>query len=246
MQFSRPLFFSFLAVSFALLQSLAWGQNLTEKLQQLQAAELEKYRAILNQPIDPGALTQEKVRLHRMKDQAAVMINDMAAKEANLREWIKIDPVGGRWMLRAHWWYTGQIEQSIELGEQLVAETTNPYMAVLARANLAKDFIDSSQLEKAEPLVLQMEKLIKSDMANFRNSGVGQYWLNAAEMLYFKTRAALLVRKGKWAEAEQLGRLSLERARLHHERMTTFIRSPEEQEVQKRRGLQSSAGHTEA
>ena len=234
MQFSRPLFLSFLAVSFALLQSLAWGQNLTEKLQQLQAAELEKYRAILNQPIDPGALTQEKVRLHRMKDQAAVMINDMAAKEANLREWIKIDPVGGRWMLRAHWWYTGQIEQSIELGEQLVAETTNPYMAVLARANLAKDFIDSSQLEKAEPLVLQMEKLIKSDMANFRNSGVGQYWLNAAEMLYFKTRAALLVRKGKWAEAEQLGRLSLERARLHHERMTTFIRSPEEQEVQKR------------
>lgn len=218
---------------FGLNVDTAISQPLTEKLQQIHASEIEKNRSILNQPIDQNLSTQEKIRLFRMKDQAAVLLNDIPAKEANIMEWLKIDPVGGKWFLRAHWWYTGQVDKSIELGEELMRSTTQPFSSVLVRANLAKDYIDTSQLEKAEPLVLQMEQIIKTGMSNYSNAQ-GQYWVNASEMHYFKTRAALLLRQGKWAEAERLSRLSIERARKHQEYLNIFVRAPEEQDVQKR------------
>lgn len=230
---------------------LAVSQQLTESLGKMSDAEAQKLRQTLSQSIDASMAHEEKLKLLRAKDQAAVLLNDMPAKEANLLEWVQIDPTG-KWMLRAHYWYTGQLDKAIELGRELVMlPGNNPYLAVLSRTNLAKDYVDTNQLDKAKPLIEQAEEVVRYRMGNYQGV-TGGYWKTSAEVLLNRAKAAWLLSSGKWSEAERVGQISIDKAREMNGQITSVITDPTQQEPQKRMviyayadmvKLQSSIGH---
>ena len=80
-----------LAVSALFFSATSFAQDTEMGLTKLTKEDVEKYRQIIDAPVDQSLLNSTKIDLYIKKEVAAIMLGDQISREKNLLEWIKID-----------------------------------------------------------------------------------------------------------------------------------------------------------
>ena len=191
---------------------LAWGQDEEEQPLRLPEAEVQRLRAVLAEPIDPNALKLKVDEAYRQKDYAAWKLGDMVQREANLREWVQVQP-SARWTLRNFLANTEKRPEAYALGEVLLKESRPPHDAVRLRCNIAMNYIDDRNLKQAATLLNEAEKLIQFEFKNVNRRGSVAYWLIRAEMEFLYTKSIYLMRIGKWPDGMAAAKLAVAKAK---------------------------------
>lgn len=189
-----------------------WAQEEAQQALTLSAQETARLRAILETPIDPNALKATQIEAYKQKDTAAWKLGDLGRREAVLREWAAIDPIA-RWALRAFLSQTEKRAEAYELGHALIREYKWPADAVRLRCDLARDYMNDSNLKQASALIEEAQAVIKNEFGSVNRRGASAYWLARAEMEFNQTKSYFLIRTGKWQEAIEAAKLAITKSK---------------------------------
>lgn len=188
------------------------AQEESQQTLKLSEQETVRLKAILDAPVDPNALKAVQTEAYKQKDTAAWKLGDMGRREAILREWAAVDP-NARWALRGFLSSTEKRFEAYELGHLLIRELKWPPDAVRLRCELARDYMDDSNIKQATVLLDEAEALIKNEFGNLNRRGSNAYWLARAEMEFNHAKSYLLIRTGKWQEAIQASKLAIAKSK---------------------------------
>lgn len=172
--------------------------------------ERQKWQAVLAQPIDPNSLNSTRSPLHRQKDLAAFKLGDVVAREANLREWAKIEEEG-RWGLRGFLSGTEKREEAYAIGKELIQTVKWPPSAARIRLHVAMDYLDDSNLKETARLLAEVENIVRYDLPRMPNRPETQYWIARAELEYQTLKARYSVRTGKLLEGIEGAKLAVQK-----------------------------------
>ena len=189
----------------------AQAQNLDQAGIRLSPEERERMQAILDKPIDPGALNTTRTLIYRQKDLAAFKLGQNGIREQNLREWAKFD-VEGQWSLRGFLSGTEKRAEAFELGHKMIQSERWPPSAIRLRVYVAMDYLDDNNIPQAARLMDEAENLIKSDLRNMTRRGDAVFWISRAEVEYHIGKSRFFMRTGKWEDGIQNARLAVEKA----------------------------------
>ncbi len=191
---------------------LASAQEETQQALKLSEQEVARLKAILDAPIDPNGLKANVVEAYKQKDTAAWKLGDMGRRESILREWAAMDP-NARWALRGFLSQTEKRAEAYELGQELVRQMKWPPDAVRLRSELARDYMNDSNLKQATALIEDAEAVIKNEFGSLNRRGPNAYWVARAEMEFHHSKSYLLIRTGKWQEAIQASKLAIAKSK---------------------------------
>lgn len=175
-------------------------------------AERQKWQAILAQPIDANALNTTRNTLHRQKDLAAFKLGDAVAREANLREWAKIEEEG-RWGLRGFLSGTEKREEAYVIGKELIQTVKWPPSAARIRLHVAMDYLDDSNLKETARLLAEVENIVRYELPRMPSRSETQYWIARTELEYFILKARYAVRTGKLQEGIEGAKMAMQKGR---------------------------------
>ena len=113
----------FAVLSLILHMPSVMAQDSEMGLAKLSAADENRYREILEKPIDENQLNLKKIDAYKEKEHAFTMLGEDKGREENLIAWSKIDP-DGKWSLRAYWGAMGKYEEAIRIGNEIINEIT--------------------------------------------------------------------------------------------------------------------------
>ena len=204
---TRHLFALILSVS----ASFSWAQFGDTPPIKLDPAEVQRLRQVLDAEIDPGLLNSSKIELHKKKELAAVALGDTAAREKNLREWMKLDEEGA-WILRSYLVGTERRAESYEIGYDIIKKTRWPAAAARMRIFMADSYIDDSDLQQANAMLTEAENILRTTSRSARD-GTGIYLIGDTDLLLFTTRSKYFLRSGKLTEAITSAKLAVEKSR---------------------------------
>ena len=204
---TRHLFALILSVS----ASFSWAQFGDTPPIKLDPAEVQRLRQVLDAEIDPGLLNSSKIELHKKKELAAVALGDTAAREKNLREWMKLDEEGA-WILRSYLVGTERRAESYEIGYDIIKKTRWPAAAARMRIFMADSYIDDSDLQQANAMLTEAESILRTTSRSARD-GTGIYLIGDTDLLLFTTRSKYFLRSGKLTEAITSAKLAVEKSR---------------------------------
>lgn len=173
-------------------------------------AERQKWQAILSQPVDANALNTTRTQLYRQKDLAAFKLADVVAREANLREWAKIEEEG-RWGLRGFLAGTEKREEAYAIGKELIQTVKWPPSAARIRLHVAMDYLDDSNLKETARLLAEVENIVRYELPRMPNRADTQYWIARTELEYHTLKARYAVRTGKLMEGIEGAKLAVQK-----------------------------------
>jgi CHAT domain-containing protein len=179
---------------------------------QLPAEELARLREVLNRPIDPNSLNQTKEDLYKLKDNAAWRLGDVVKREEVLREWAQTSN-DGKWTLRNFLAGTEKRAEAYALGKELLESIKFPPSATRLRSEMARNYIDDSNLKEARKLLDQAEKIIKEEWRTVPLRGANAFHMGRAEMEFHNIKALYLWRMSRWAESVQSSELSIRKGK---------------------------------
>ncbi len=179
----------------------------------LSEAETLRLREILNKPIDPGMLNLAKSQLHRQKDLAAFQLGDLQGQIANAREWMKVEPIDGKWTLVLTLAGTEQRAESYRLGQEIMAEMRWPPSAARMMAVLANLYVEDGNIKEAGRLIEAAEAKVRYEFRQMQPRGDIPFQIARAETEFYAAKARYLMRTGKWSEAIESAKLATEKAR---------------------------------
>ena len=182
-------------------------------LAKLSAQDESRYREILARPVDPGWLNIKKSQLFREKSVAASMLGDYQGREENLIEWAKID-IDGKWQLRNFLSGLGRFEESVKVGNEVIAAEKYAPSAARARANVAMDYLNINDFSKAEELFNSAEKIIRNEFSQVRPGLRSSFFIARAETEVYTKLSIFLMRRGKTEEALTFGKLAVEKSKV--------------------------------
>ncbi|MEY4017046.1 MAG: hypothetical protein RLZZ189_844, partial [Pseudomonadota bacterium] len=110
-----------LAVSALFFSATSFAQDTEMGLTKLTKEDVEKYRQIIDAPVDQSLLNSTKIDLYIKKEVAAIMLGDQISREKNLLEWIKIDATA-KVSLRRLYSNSGRHEDAVRIGLELLKE----------------------------------------------------------------------------------------------------------------------------
>ena len=138
----------------------------------LSAAEVAVLRETLKEPPPLNGLKQNIDIYYRKMDGVAFRLGDMQERERILREWNQVsNDLDARWTYASFLFNTEKIQEGFSLFETLVKEVKAPEASVRLRARLAINYIDQSNLKRAQELLNEADEIIKS---RFNNSRFGK------------------------------------------------------------------------
>jgi CHAT domain-containing protein/uncharacterized protein YdaT len=189
---------------------LALAQDDPDRSLKLPPHEVKRLQAVLATPVDRNALLTTQKELFQQKDMAAWMLGDVELRLSILREWVKIDPTIG-WRLRNVLSMTPQRAEAFEIGQALIKDgiLKRPTDLVRLRTELAMDYLQDGQVQKAQTLLDEAENTIRKDFKQLDGTSSGPYWRLRAEMEFHHVRAIFLSRKGKLAESIESAKLAV-------------------------------------
>ena len=190
----------------------AGAQDFDQAGLSLSAQERERLQAVLDTPIDPNSLFSTRTEIYRQKDLAAFKLGDAVKREENLREWAKFDTMEGKWSLRSFLSGTEKRAEAYQLAQELIQTVKWPPNAVRLRVQLARDYIDDSNLTQASRLLSEAEGLLKSDVRNMPKRSDAVFWISRAEVEYFVAKSRWSSRAGKWQDAIENAKIAVEKA----------------------------------
>lgn len=191
--------------------SFSWAQFDDAIPIKLDPAEVQRLRQILDAEIDPGLLNNSKVEIHKKKELAAIALGDSAAREKNLREWMKLDE-DGAWILRGYLAGTERRAESYEIGLKIIKNARWPMVAARMRIMLADAYIDDSDLNNANNMLINAEITLRNSPKSGRD-GEGTYLIGDTDLLHYIVRSKYLLRVGKLSEAITTAKLAVEKSR---------------------------------
>jgi tetratricopeptide (TPR) repeat protein len=182
--------------------------SLLSNANKLTPAEITNLRELLKEPAPTGGLQQQIDAHFRKLDAAAFKLGDMQERERVLKEWNTVSKdLDARWTYASFLLNTEKIQEGFIQFENLIKDIKNPQEGVRARARLAINYIDQSNLKRAEELLNEAEEIIKTRFVNSKNQNYA-YWFIRAEMEYFNIRARLLLRQGKFEQSLEASRIA--------------------------------------
>jgi len=189
---------------------LALAQDDPDQTLKLPPQEVSRLQAVLAMPLDPNALLTTQKELFQQKDMAAWLLGDVELRLSILREWVKIDPTIG-WRLRNVLSNTPQRAEAYEIGHALIKDGIfrRPSDVVRLRTELALDYLQDGQVQKAQTLLDEAENTIRKDFKQLDGTSSGPYWRLRAEMEFHHARAIFLSRKGKLPESIESAKLAV-------------------------------------
>lgn len=196
-----------LIVGSMFMAQFAFAQSVGDTALTLSEQEITKLRAVLDAPIDPNALSSQKIEAYKEKDGAAWRLGDQVKQEEVLRAWAQVDP-GARWRLRDFLSGTPKRAEAYQIGHELIKEVKYPPSAVRIRSTLAINYLDDSNLKQASALIEEAEVIIRNEWGRVSRAGTNVYWLTRAEMEFNLTKSYFLRRSGKWQEGIQAAKLA--------------------------------------
>ena len=146
----------------------SWAQFDDAPPIQIDQAERQRLRSILDSEIDQSQLNTKKIEQHKQKELAAAALGDFAAREKNLREWMLIDQEGA-WVLRSVLSNTERRAEAYEIGHSIIQKERRPIVSARMKLYVASDYIEDNELVKASELFLQTEGVIRSMPRSGRN-----------------------------------------------------------------------------
>jgi CHAT domain-containing protein len=149
---------------------------------------------------------------YRQKDLAAFKLGDMAARESILRAWAKIDPLEGKWGLFSFLADTKERAEAFRLGQELIQEQRWPPNRVRLRVQLARYYLDDSNLKEAGRLLTEAESIFKNDVSNLPKRGDAAFWSARAEIELFMAKAFYSSRTGRWQEAIESAKIAVDKS----------------------------------
>jgi hypothetical protein len=191
---------------------LAQDQNMDQAGVRLSAQERERLQTILNKPIDENSLFSSRIVQHREKDLAAFKLGDVTRREENLRAWAAIDPLDGKWGLFSFLADTQNRAESYRLGHELANEQRWPPNRVRLRVQLARFYIDDSNLKEATNLMTEAEGILRSDVRNMTRRGDAIFWISRAEVEFYMAKSILNMRSGQWQDGIQNAKIAVEKS----------------------------------
>lgn len=191
--------------------NLGWAQFSDTPPIKLDANEVQRLRQVLDAEIDANALNSNKIEQHKKKELAAAALGDSAAREKNLREWMKIDEEGA-WILRNYLAGTERRAESYEIGLDLIKKARWPAAAARMRIFMADSYIDDSDLQKANAMLTDAESTLRTTPRSARD-GTGIYLIGDTDVLLFSVRSKYFFRSGKLNEAIASAKLAVEKSR---------------------------------
>ena len=205
-----------LAVSALFFSATSFAQDTEMGLTKLTKEDVEKYRQIIDAPVDQSLLNSTKIDLYIKKEVAAIMLGDQISREKTLLEWIKIDATA-KVSLRRLYSNSGRHEDAVRIGLELLKEPIPEMQFGATKARnycyLADDYMRINDLPKANDYLLLAESEIKSMRNNnFRRSDL-QAWYFRAESEYYLYKSIYLMKVGKWEESLSASKLSIERVK---------------------------------
>lgn len=212
---TRSLFLCLCVAFFCLAEGVniqVFAQDEAQQSLKLSEQETARLRAILDAPIDPNGLKSSVLEAYKQKDTAAWKLGDMVKRESILREWAAVDP-NARWALRGFLAQTEKRPEAYELGHELIRQLKWPPDAVRLRSELARDYMNDSNLKQASVLFEEAEAIIKNELGNLNRRGPNAYWAARAEMEFNHSKSYFLIRTGKWQEAIQASKLAIAKSK---------------------------------
>jgi CHAT domain-containing protein/uncharacterized protein YdaT len=193
-----------------ILAAVAHAQDDPEKSLKLPPQEVTRLQMVLATPVDPNAQVAVQKELFLQKDTAAWLLGDVQLRLSNLREWVKIDPTIG-WRLRNVLSMTPQRAEAYEIGHALIKDGIfrRPSDVVRLLTELARDYLEDGQVQRAQALLDQAENTIRKDFAQVDGTSSGPYWRLRAEMEFHHANSIFLSRKGKLPEAIEASKLAV-------------------------------------
>lgn len=192
-----------LLVSVSILCALsvsAQDQDLDQAGVRFSDQERERLQLILSKPIDESSLFSTRVVQHREKDLAAFKLGDVVRREENLRAWAAIDSQDGKWGLFGFLMDTQNRAEGYRLGHELVNEQKWPPNRVRLRLQLARNYIDDSNLKEAAKLIADAENILRSEVKNMPRQGNTTFWILRAEVEFYMAKSILNMRMGRWQD----------------------------------------------
>ena len=193
--------------------SAQWGD---EVIAPLGAAERERLQAFVLAPIEPGQAPGQLSLLYARKADAARRLGDNATLIRLLREWAKTD-VGAKRMLRSALSGTDDHEESLQIGEELVAAERNPFINASTRLLLARDYTLIGRNEKAKLHIDAAENLITRDIARSSLAGDGLFYVRRVQTIFHQSKSVLMKSTGQWAAGIEQAKLAVERGKQMYE-----------------------------
>ena len=178
-------------------------------VQKLSPAEALELRELLAQEPQEGLSGKALVDWFQRKDAAAFRLGEPAERERVLRQWLKAAPsIDSKWTLGSFLMdNSASTAEGFALMEEVLQEEKHPVHMVRVRSRLALGFIEEHQLKKTQALLDEAEVILKRDFARFRNGAIG-YWAVRAEIEFYRSKARLLWRQGRFDEALDTARRS--------------------------------------
>lgn len=167
----------------------------------LSSEEIAVLRETLKEPLSENSSQQNIDIYYRKMHEAAFRLGDIQETERVLREWNLVSTnIDARWSYAGLLLQTEKIQQGFALFEQLVKSADEPQHKVRTRAELALNYIDQSNLKRAQELLDEASEIIKKDFIYSSLKGKN-YWLTRAEMTYNTIRGRLFLRQGRFEKA---------------------------------------------
>lgn len=192
----------------------AWAQ--LEEIAQLKisAQERERLQALMNKPVDPGALNASKEALLKDKARAARLLGDADNEEKFLREAMPLaSDTWAKGSLRELLWLKGQREEAYRLGEELAREVPWLPLRVNAQVELAWYYMQDQNLKRSAQLIAQAGEIIRNEFGLLPRRGLAPYSIARAEMTYFMGKSEQESRSGQWAQALESSRLAVAKSK---------------------------------
>jgi CHAT domain-containing protein len=190
---------------------LCWAQFEDTAPIKLEPAEAQRLRQVLDAEIDPSLLNSNKVEIHKKKELAAVALGDSAAREKNLREWMKLDE-DGAWILRSYLANTERRAESYEIGLNIIKNARWPIVGARMSIMLADAYIDDNDLKNANAMLTSAENALRTSPKTARD-GTGTYLIGDTDLLLYITKSKYFLRTGKLNEAITTAKLAVEKSR---------------------------------
>lgn len=198
-------------ILFGSLMVQAQDQSLGQAGVRLSPQERERLQAILDKPVDTNALFASRILQHREKDLAAFKLGESARREENLRAWAAMD-AEGKWGLFSYLADTENRAEAYRLGHELVNEQRWPPNRVRLRTQLARYYIDDSNLKEATKLLTEAESILRSDVRNMPMRGDAAFWVSRAEVEFFMCKSILNMRMGRWQDGIENAKIAANKA----------------------------------
>lgn len=174
-------------------------------------------RAIVDRTPPKDALYNELSEFYRQRESAAMQLGMREFLIRNAQEWFDAMPEGDlrylpRWQLWAHQKNYGDRTLAMKLGEEVVAKARGRIDPFLTRFQLAGDYLNQYNINRATQLADEGEIALKAAQ-NVRLDTTGQFNLARGKTDLLALRSSLAIFAGKQIEAEKLAAASLEASR---------------------------------